>query len=391
MVFFKTFEMDFEVRRLLWYCPYGGSDFAEVEATCSRIKERNYESWYQEWQRTAEMLLSRDYRSPISRGKALLRASRYFQEAEFFLDPKDARKLKAYELSVKTFYQGLGLLGVDYDLRMVPFGPVELRTLYFRTKGKSKGTLFVCGGFDALLEELYFTNAGAALDEGYDVVLFEGPGQSHVIRYEKTPFTKDWDQVLEAVLAAYQGDMTLPKIGVGLSLGGLLMARASGLRPELLDSLVLYNYFPNILDSFKTNIPALLHGWVDRSFPSLAEKLVSFYIARQPFLNWQVEHAKWTFGADSLNDLLTCCREFEEDPVQIPVLVCLAANDNYYPYQLGLDYVKRLENPYNKLLLFDQEEHFSDLHCQNGAAYETNDAIFDWLEQFTPHLQNKGD
>lgn len=380
MVFFKTFEMDFEARRLLWYCPYGGSDFAEVEATCSRIKEKSYESWYLEWQRTAKMLLSRDYRSPISRGKALLRASRYFQAAEFFLDPKDSRKLQTYELSVRTFYQGLELLGVDYELRMIPFEEVNLRTLSFRTKGKSKGTLFICGGFDALLEELYFTNACPALDEGYDVVLFEGPGQSHVIRYEKLPFTKDWDQVLEAVLIAYQGEVTLPKIGVGLSLGGLLMARAAGKRPDLLDSIILYNYFPNMLDSFKTNIPSFLHSFIDHSFPPFLEKLVSFYISKQRFLNWQVEHAKWTFGVTSLNQLLACCREFEELTVQIPVLICIAKNDNYYPYQLGMDYFEKLDNTEKKLILFDQEEHFSDLHCQNGASYETNDAIFDWLD-----------
>lgn len=144
MVFFKTFEMDFEARRLLWYCPYGGSDFAEVSATCDRIKEKNYDSWYQEWNRTAQILLKRNYRSKTSYGKALLRASRYFQSAEFFLDPKDSRKLQTYELSVRTFYQGLELLGVDYELRMIPFEEVNLRTLSFRTKGKSKGdTLYL--------------------------------------------------------------------------------------------------------------------------------------------------------------------------------------------------------------------------------------------------------
>ena len=37
-MFFKTFEFEFETRRLMWYCPYGGSDFAEVQSTT----EKNY-------------------------------------------------------------------------------------------------------------------------------------------------------------------------------------------------------------------------------------------------------------------------------------------------------------------------------------------------------------
>ncbi|MFC2677826.1 MAG: hypothetical protein ACFN08_01055 [Granulicatella sp.] len=40
-MFFKTFEFEFETRRLMWYCPYGGSDFAEVQSTTEKIKEKN--------------------------------------------------------------------------------------------------------------------------------------------------------------------------------------------------------------------------------------------------------------------------------------------------------------------------------------------------------------
>ena len=39
-MFFKTFEFEFETRRLMWYCPYGGSDFAEVQSTTEKIKEK---------------------------------------------------------------------------------------------------------------------------------------------------------------------------------------------------------------------------------------------------------------------------------------------------------------------------------------------------------------
>ena len=132
-MFFKTFEFDFETRRLMWYCPYGGSDFAEVSTTAEKIKERDYESWYTEWKEVGDLLTSRFYISDISKGKAFLRGSRYYQAAEFFLHPTDSRKLEVYNNSVEYFYRGLDLLRIPYQMKNIHFKEVTLRTLSFRT------------------------------------------------------------------------------------------------------------------------------------------------------------------------------------------------------------------------------------------------------------------
>ena len=378
-MFFKTFEFDFETRRLMWYCPYGGSDFAEVSTTVEKIRERDYESWYREWKNVGDILTSRKYLSETSKGKAFLRASRYYQAAEFFLHPIDPRKIEVYEKSVDYFYHALSLLNISYQSKEIQFEEITLRTLYFRTSKMCRGTMLICSGFDGLLEELYFTNVKAALEEGYNCILFEGPGQSHVIRYMNKAFIPNWDRVVSHVLNAYKDEMVSPKIGVGLSLGGLLMARASNLNPHLLDKVVLFNYFPSLLDSFKTNIPKFLHHYLKTEFPSSIEKIISFYIKKVQFLNWQIENAKWVFGKNSLNELISFCREFEELPVNNPVLVCVAKNDNYYDSSLGQHYFDALKIKEKRLVVFDKENYFSELHCQNGASFDTNDIIFEWL------------
>ena len=381
-MYFKTFEFDFETRRLMWYCPYGGSDFAEVSTTVEKIRERDYESWYREWKNVGDILTSRKYLSETSKGKAFLRASRYYQAAEFFLHPIDPRKIEVYEKSVDYFYHALSLLNISYQSKEIQFEEITLRTLYFRTSKMCRGTMLICSGFDGLLEELYFTNVKAALEEGYNCILFEGPGQSHVIRYMNKAFIPNWDRVVSHVLNAYKDEMVSPKIGVGLSLGGLLMARASNLNPHLLDKVVLFNYFPSLLDSFKTNIPKFLHHYLKTEFPSSIEKIISFYIKKVQFLNWQIENAKWVFGKNSLNELISFCREFEELPVNNPVLVCVAKNDNYYDSSLGQHYFDALKIKEKRLVVFDKENYFSELHCQNGASFDTNDVIFEWLNDY---------
>ena len=86
MVFFKTKEFEFEARRVLWYCPKGGSDFAEVENICQQITDGNYESWYHGWKNGAEKLLKRTqrYSSKISRGHAFCEPVVIFKPLNFF-------------------------------------------------------------------------------------------------------------------------------------------------------------------------------------------------------------------------------------------------------------------------------------------------------------------
>lgn len=385
--FFKTFEFEFETTRLLWYTPSGGADYGEVAAVTEKIKDGNYESWYREWTKFAKTLEERasHFHSNESKGDALFRSSRYYQAAEFFLPPKDSRKIAVYTKSVGLFYQGLALKNVAYAEHNIEFATTNLRTLYFKTTKPSKGTFYICGGFDALLEELYFTNVKATLANGYDVILYEGPGQSDVIRKAGLPFIADWNKVVKVVMSYYKEKVGLSgdRIGVGISLGGLLLSRAASLDETLFDKIILYNYFPSMLDSLKKPLPFFLHSFLKKGFPKPLEKIASFYIAHSPFLNWQVEHAKWVFGADSLNHLLQICSEFNEEiayeKLHTDTLMFVAKNENYYNYQLGEHFFEQIPAKNKKRILFNKENFSSDLHCQNGASYDANDQIFLWL------------
>ena len=385
--FFKTFEFEFETTRLLWYTPSGGSDYSEVTTTAEKIKDGNYESWHKEWSGFAKKLEERsdNFSSKVSRANSYLRASRYYQAAEFFLPANDSRKIETYQKSVELFYKSLDLQKINYTLEEIDYKNAKIRTLFFRTDMESKGTLFICGGFDALLEELYFTNVKSGLGNGYDVVLYEGPGQSDVIRKYNLPFEANWHIVARQVVDFYNEKYQLSgeKIGIGLSLGGLLISRAASLDQTLFDKIVLYNYFPSMLDSFKKSMPKFLYKYIDSGFPKPLEKICSLYISKNKFLNWQIEHAKWTFGEDSLNDLLKKCSQFNEKislkKLRTDTLVLLAENENYYDFRLGLNFYENIPAKNKKLILFNKTNFSSDLHCQNGASFDSNDQIFEWL------------
>lgn len=386
--FFKNFEFEFETTRLLWYTPSGGSDYGEIASTTEKIKDGNYESWYQEWSKFASKLEKRadNFTSRDSQGNGYLRASRYYQAAEFFLPADDSRKIEAYQKSVALFYKGLAQKRIKYLAEEINYKNTKLRTLFFQTTEKSKGTLFICGGFDALLEELYFTNVKSGLNHGYDVVLYEGPGQSDLIRKYKLPFEENWNEPARKVVNFYTEKYKLAglKIGIGLSLGGLLVSRAASLDQTLFDKIVLYNYFPGMLDSFKKNMPKFLYHYIDNGFPKLIEQICVCYISKNKFLNWQMEHAKWTFGEHSLNGLLKRCSQFNEaislKKLKTATLMLLGEEENYYDFNLGLAFYEKIPTTNKKLILFNKLNFSSNLHCQNGASYDSNDQIFEWLK-----------
>ena len=90
--------------------------------------------------------------------------------------------------------------------------------------------MIVTDGYDGTIEELYFANAVAALERGYHVLVFDGPGQGSVITELGLPFRPDWENVMTPVI-----DYALELPGVdpdrfvllGWSFGGYLAPRAA--------------------------------------------------------------------------------------------------------------------------------------------------------------------
>jgi pimeloyl-ACP methyl ester carboxylesterase len=113
-------------------------------------------------------------------------------------------------------------------------------TVHEEGKGKGKcnprPTVILGNGFDGSMEELYHLHGAAALERGYNVVCYEGPGQPVVRREQGLGFTHEWHKVVGPVLDYLE---TLPcvdmqKVGLlGYSMAGVLAARAAALEPRV--------------------------------------------------------------------------------------------------------------------------------------------------------------
>ena len=235
---FKDPQYSFQLLRTMGYSSTGGADIGECLSTAYRIKDGDNESWYKEWFRTAKRLeetadrfLSEGHKE--SAREAYFRASNYYRTAEFFLhtNPKDPRILKTWGKSRECFQKAAKLSKNPIKFVRIPFEKTTLPgyLCLVDNSGKKRPLLIIHSGFDGTAEELYFEIGRLAVERGFNVLLFEGPGQGEVIRVQKIPFRPNWESVVTPVVdfALKFPEVDPERIGlIGFSFGGYLAPRA---------------------------------------------------------------------------------------------------------------------------------------------------------------------
>jgi len=383
--FFRTPVFEFELIRALWAIPFGGADFGEVMTVVPAIREGDFDSWYRGWSGLARAVAGRSevLIDPVSRGNARLRASSYMRSAEFFLSSSDSRRESAAAFYREQFYEGLQDLKVDVVRSNVPYGEVTMETMFLRSASAlHDDVLVVHGGFDSTPEELYFTIGAGAVRRGFHVLIWEGPGQGQLLRAHGRTFVPQWEEPASVALDSLL-EHCHPRavVGMGISLGGHLMARAAA-HLDRYHGIVLFDYFPPLLAAIEHNVPRLLRGLPER-LPPRMDQLVKLYARRHPELAWMIANATWTFGGENLAELIKSAREFDDaswaERINSHVLVLVGEEEHFFDKGLVDDFLARLTAARSRRLREFRREEGGSLHCRNGAIHLAHEEIFDWI------------
>jgi pimeloyl-ACP methyl ester carboxylesterase len=386
-------QFSFQMLRALSGAIYGASDIGECLSTAYRITEGDFESWYTEWNSTAERIhglaeesLRAGHRT--SAREAFMRASNYYRLAEFYLhgDPGDPRINILSKKSSECFDKSLELSEILLEPVKIPYEATVLPGHFYRvdSSGRTRPTLIAQTGFDGTIEELYAVAAGA-VGRGLNCLTFEGPGQGSVIRDQGLVFRPDWENVVTPVV---DFAFTLPEVDrertalMGISFGGYLAPRAAAFEHRL--AAVIAN--GGVYSFIESRVPEgmTLEQMLEfiRSDPDDFNKGAWKMAETNSEMRWGMQNGIFTFGADSPGDWWLKCADYTmeglTDKITCPILVVDSEGDKSFPGEARKLYDALTGN--KTWMQFTAEEGAEE-HCQIGAGFLSGERIFNWLAE----------
>ncbi|WP_300999058.1 alpha/beta fold hydrolase [Methanoculleus sp.] len=398
---FADREFAFEFQRTLGASYSGEADIGECLATASRIKEGDFESWYSEWNKTADNFrragdesLAAGHR--VTAMEAYYRAATYYRTAEFFLhgNPTDPRIVETWGKSRDSFRDALSLDVVPYEIVAIPYENTTLPGYFYMVddSGKSRPLLIVQTGFDGCQEELH-PYAMEGIKRGYNVLTFEGPGQGEVIRLQHIPFRPDWENVIGPVVdyAVSRPDIDEDRIALwGISLGGYLAPRGAADEPRITALVadagtydVGVTLLRNIQEGGETNLTEIeLQEWLQTD-PTEFNDALRDAMAHDTGTRWLNENGMFVFNAGSPARFWAKWMDFSlvgvAEKIRCPTLVCAGTADHFDPDGVQAKALYDHLTCERELMVFS-DDYGAGAHCQLGAFAQSFAAKFDWLD-----------
>ncbi|OAP62530.1 hypothetical protein AYL99_04735 [Fonsecaea erecta] len=385
----------YQILRALGLASYGGADIGEVLATADQIKPGDFESFYTAFRDRAERIVAQvqQMSNAVSIRDALFRASTYFRLADLYIHDNwdDPRILNVWEKQTECFDRAMSLLPIPGERKMlVSLAGFEIPIIVFPASsdpGKKRPTIIMCSGLDGSMEEMYHVHGIAALQRGYNVVCFEGPGQVFTRRSQGLGFILEWEQVVSPVMDYLEtlSCVDMAKVALlGYSLCGLLGARAAAFEHRLAALFCVDGMY----DMTRTPIFPVATAVVKQRLAAADSAGVSSIQAmmQDPHvpttLRWALSHCRWAFNVKSPVELLEKLRRFTisnvVDKIQCPVLVCDAVEDHFAKGQAEMVADGLGEKATHVVFTRDDA---AEQHCHLGAARFCNQVIYDWFEK----------
>lgn len=357
--------LNFQLNRFL-----PGARLEDLRRVAARI--RDLSDWRREMRALAE---------EAEKEGCLVHAGTYYRMAEFFTPPHDPEGARAYARFREIFEETTR--GDPYERHSVAYEGRSLPALRLPREG-AKDVLVVHGGFDSCLEDLY-PLARFLHDAGFDVVLFEGPGQGAALRLEGLPMTPEWDRPLRAVLDAF-GVRECALLGI--SLGGGLALRAAAFEPRV-RRVVAFDVLDDFLDCIAhARGPALgllLRLGLALRAARLLGSVMERRMRRDLMVAWAIPHGMHVMGADTPYSFADRARRFHTRDVsgriEQDVLLLAGSADHYVPVRQLWRQARRLRSARSVTVrLFTAAEH-ADNHCQVGNVGLALRTIAAWVEE----------
>ena len=346
---------------------------AELWEIAPRLKEFDPKAWHREWSGLA-MRAEGEGR--------LMHAAYYHRLSEFFLPDGFLEKDKAYHDFHRCFYEAVA--GETLEKFEIPYLGGHLPALRLKAP-REKGVILVHGGFDSFMEEFYLELKRMPEEQGYTVILFEGPGQGRTLR-DGLKMTREWEKPVSAILDYFQLDHA---VLVGISLGGYLALRVAAFEPRIAQ-VVAYDVVYDAFDCFTRNMSEPVRARFREMVATGQKEEVAAWgeaLRRESdILDWMLTHGMYISGTSTLFDYFRFWMDFNtrdiSELITQDVLLLAGENDHFIPlemYELQKQALVQARSVRGRVFTAAEG---GDQHCQVDRLDLAWAEIFDWLQGF---------
>ncbi|MFT9495594.1 alpha/beta fold hydrolase [Anaerosolibacter sp.] len=363
--FHPTKIIDFQLNR--WYS-LGYARFEDMVEAGKRIN--SLEDWKGEMIRQAEKALEE--------GRTMNGAFHY-RAAEFFVSPSDPDKLTLYEKFIELFYHRV-FAEDKIERVLVPYEKGYLPAMRVPSNiEETKDTIVIHGGFDSFIEEFY-SMACYFADLGYEVILFEGPGQGGALKKYGLPLTHEWEKPAKAVLDHFD----LKSVTwIGISMGGWLCFRAAAFEPRIkrvIASSIAFDYM-QIPPEPVAKLAKLFFR-----FPKMMNYMAEVKAKASDQNKWGIYNLMHITKKDNPFDASMAMIQLNEENlhselVKQDVLILTGAKDHFIPLKMHHKQVKALNNAKSITERIFTKEDQGHNHCQVGNFGLALDVISKWVQE----------
>ncbi|MBU3130473.1 alpha/beta hydrolase [Clostridium tagluense] len=320
------------------------------------------------------------YNKALNEGHKL-KAAYYLRGAEFYLTETHPQKQNYRKQFIALMREYFHIS--DEQPYKVPYENGFLPAYRF-TPEATKGTIVMFGGFDSYAEEL-FKHVLFFKEAGYDVVLFDGPGQGSALEDYKIPMTHEWEKPVKTILDYFQlDDVTL----FGLSLGGYLVIRAAAfekrVRRVVVDD-ICADFYEVVLSAIPSKLKEKIDSLMSERKEEEVNTLFKDLMQKSLMIEWGLNQGMHVTVSKTPYDFLSRIFLYNtseiSEKLEQDVLLMAGQEDHYIPINQFFEQSKSLTNVRSLTTrMFTRKENAQN-HCQLGNLGLSFDVILNWLEQ----------
>ena len=390
---FKDSEMDFQLLRQLGSTAYGGASVGESLAIAARITDESAEQWCAEFARlAAKQLLDAQSRLSkahfVSASEQFLKACNSFRAVEYFTRSNQSEHREFGLKSRECFLEYLKLSKFHFEAKFVEYNGLQL-PFYFIAPDESviaRKTIIIVSGFDGTLEESFIQSGMAAIQRGYNVVCFAGPGQMDTLRFnDKSCFEPDFEKPVGKLLDILEQNKLVDgsKVALlGISFGGYFTGRVcchdSRVKALIVNSPI--NDLQKYVLGFSVHDESEINADEDFSYadiPSIPDEILP------PSHKELAANLLLRFGNRSMQQTFLYLKEFniQQQLKQIicPSLALIGAGEGGEPFKQYQEFLAGVAGEVSQYE-FSLEDG-ADTHCQVTNLNFSNCVIYDWLDE----------